>query len=175
MRFVIVCIEALTPFCFFHGFNTNFRNSLIEAARLKRLYEEESGCEYTMIVISWPSSKGIPLFTYKKSRRKARVGRKILASTIYELNQFFMELCWIKFDQQAVSDTGENKNPKQKCKKLSYGRLHIMAHSMGVYVLRHILQGLRKITGDGNPRLFDEVLLIAADEDKDAFKYMNPS
>ena len=163
--------RGIDTILFFHGFNTNFRNSLIEAARLKYLYEKESGCEYTMIVISWPSSKGLPLFTYKNDKSKANGMKELLASTIYELNKFFMELCWIKFDQKAVSDTGENKDPKKKCKKPSYGRLHVMAHSMGIYVLRHILQGLYKLIGNKIPQLFDEVLLIAADEDGDAFEY----
>ena len=42
-----------------------------------------------------------------------------------------------------------------------------MAHSMGNYVLRHGIQEARRHSG--LPRLFDQVFLMAADEDDDAF------
>ncbi len=44
---------------------------------------------------------------------------------------------------------------------------------MGCYVLRYALQQAQKID-DGTrkiPRIFDEVILVAADEDSDAFEY----
>ena len=46
-----------------------------------------------------------------------------------------------------------------------------MAHSMGAYALRHAVQGMRKEVGDDLPRLFDEILLFAPDEDADAFEH----
>ena len=50
-------------------------------------------------------------------------------------------------------------------------KLHLVAHSMGSYVLRHTVQ--QYITqSQGRPaRLFDEVFLMAADEDDDAFEH----
>jgi esterase/lipase superfamily enzyme len=48
-------------------------------------------------------------------------------------------------------------------------RLHLTAHSMGNYVLRHALQELKRQVGNQLPRLFDQVLMMAADEDDDAF------
>ncbi len=48
-------------------------------------------------------------------------------------------------------------------------RLHLTAHSMGNYVLRHALQELRRQVSNQLPRLFDQVLMMAADEDDDAF------
>jgi len=52
-------------------------------------------------------------------------------------------------------------------------RLHLTAHSMGNYVLRHALQELRRQVGNQLPRLFDQVLMMAADEDDDAFDLDN--
>jgi esterase/lipase superfamily enzyme len=47
-----------------------------------------------------------------------------------------------------------------------------MAHSMGSYVLRHTLQQTQKISGsEPLPRLFDNIILTAADEDDDAFEH----
>jgi len=47
-----------------------------------------------------------------------------------------------------------------------------MAHSMGNYVLRHALQQAKKITNDASlVRIFDNIVLTAADEDSDAFEH----
>jgi esterase/lipase superfamily enzyme len=49
-------------------------------------------------------------------------------------------------------------------------RLHLIAHSMGNYVLRHALQELKAQLNDQLLRLFDQILMMAADEDDDAFE-----
>lgn len=51
-------------------------------------------------------------------------------------------------------------------------KIHLIAHSMGNYVLRHALQQAKKISqGTLFARIFDEVILTAADEDNDAFDF----
>ncbi|MFP3386352.1 alpha/beta hydrolase, partial [Tritonibacter sp. SIMBA_163] len=50
-------------------------------------------------------------------------------------------------------------------------RIHLLAHSMGNFALRHAVQGMRLHVGDQLPRLFDEVLLMAADADNDALSH----
>lgn len=159
--------KGIDTILFFHGSNNAFNDSLIEAAKLKLIYEEAGECEYTMIIFSWPSEGNI--LSYKSDRQDARESSEILGSGIYELSRFLMELCWLKLIQKA-SDIGENDNLKEKYERSDCGRLHIMAHSMGAYVLRHALQELRTITGERIPQLFDEILLIAADEDEDSFE-----
>ncbi|MEL6792790.1 MAG: alpha/beta hydrolase, partial [Pseudomonadota bacterium] len=50
-------------------------------------------------------------------------------------------------------------------------RIHLVAHSMGNYALRHALQHLRKIVNRARlPRIIDNVFLMAADEDADALE-----
>jgi len=49
-------------------------------------------------------------------------------------------------------------------------RLHLMAHSMGNYVTRAMVQELKKMSGGSIPRLFDTVFHMAADEDDDAYE-----
>lgn len=164
--------RGIDTIVFFHGFYNSFESSLIGAAELKRLYEKEGNCEYTMIVFSWPSD-GELLFAYDSDRRDARKSRKILGTGFYKMSQFLIELCWLKYSQKAISDTGRNESVKKKNNKMRCGRLHIMAHSMGNYVLRHVLQELCKITGGRIPQVFDEILLIAADEDEDSFEHKN--
>lgn len=153
---------------FFHGFYHTFKDSLIGAAELKHLYEKESGSEYSMIVFSWPS-EGRLFFTYNKDQQDARISSKVMGPGIYQLAQFLTELCWLKFGQKTNSDIVKNKNTQEK--RFGCGRLHIMAHSMGNYVLRYVLQELLKITAARIPQLFNEILLIAADEDRDTFEY----
>lgn len=157
--------KGIDTILFFHGFRTTFKDSLVEAAELKRLYEKESGREYTVIVFSWPSDG--KLFSYKSDKKDAAASSKVFGTGIYQLSLFIMELCRIKFSRKTVSDTGESIDSKED-EKLNCGRLHIIAYSMGNYVLRCALQKLNKITKNAILRLFDEVLLIAADEDKDA-------
>lgn len=150
---------------FLHGFRANFKNSLIETAELKNLYEKESGREYTFIVFSWPSDGS--LFSYTSDKKDAAASNKVFGTGIYQLSLFIMELCRIKFSGKQGSDTDEDVDSIGD-EKLNCGRLHIIAYSMGNYVLRRSLRKLLKITEGQTPQLFDEVLLIAADEDKDA-------
>ena len=164
--------RGIDTIVFFHGFSNSFKNSLLGAAELKRLYEKESNREYTMIVLSWPSD-GRLLFAYGSDRRDARKSRKILGAGLYKMSQFLIELCWLKYSQKTISDTDRSETLKKKDNRASCGRLHIMAHSMGNYVLRHVLQELCKITGGTIPQLFDEIFLIAADEDEDSFEHKN--
>lgn len=164
--------RGIDTIVFFHGFYNSFESSLIGAAELKRSYEKESNCEYTMIVLSWPSD-GKLLFAYDDDRRDARKSRKILGAGLYKMSQFLIELCWLKYSQKTIPDTGKNKDLKKKDNQIKCGRLHVMAHSMGNYVLRHVLQELCNITGGRIPQLFDEILLIAADEDEDSFEHKN--
>jgi len=49
------------------------------------------------------------------------------------------------------------------------GKVHLMTHSMGAYVLRYAIQEMRKHTPGVLPRIFDSIFLMAADEDADAF------
>jgi esterase/lipase superfamily enzyme len=47
------------------------------------------------------------------------------------------------------------------------GRIHLVAHSMGNWALQGAIQSMRGFVGDNIPPLFDEVVLVAADEDAD--------
>ena len=158
--------RGIDTILFFHGFSNTFNDSLKGAAELKRLYEQKSNNEHIMMVLSWPS-KG----SYKSGQEKAQESDEVLGAGIYQLSQFLKTLCWLKLNKKPVSNIGKNENSEGQNGRPGCGRVHIMAHSMGTYILRHILQELREITNGGIVQLFDEVLLIAADEDEDAFEH----
>ena len=161
--------KGIDTIIFFHGFNNTFESAIIGAAELKSLYEQEGNRKYTMIVFSWPS-EGRLLFSYDSDRRDARRSRKIFGSGLYKMGRFLAELCQLKNNKKIISDTVKNENLKKQNNKTNCGRLHIMAHSMGNYVLRHTLQEFHKIKREKVFQLFDEILLIAADEDEDSFE-----
>jgi esterase/lipase superfamily enzyme len=59
------------------------------------------------------------------------------------------------------------KNLGQPCGQ----KLHLLAHSMGNYVLRNALWELKKMyPGQHLPTIFENIFLMAADEDNDAFE-----
>jgi len=107
-----------------------------------------------VVVLAWPSQGDI-LF-YHTDRKIARISNKTLGPGVYQMGQFLKALCEIKHQSQDTKICG---------------RLHIMAHSMGNYVFRYILQEIYKnLTPEEITFLFDEVILIATDEDANSFE-----
>ena len=157
--------RGIDTILFFHGFRNTFHDSLLGVAQIKSLYERENNCEYTMVVLSWPSQGSF--FSYGKDQDTADQSAEVLGQGIYQLNQFFTELCGVK-DQRIISDREKGRNTEERN---SCGRLHIMAYSMGSYVLRHTLQKLRNLTKDRIFQWFDEILLISADEAQDTLEH----
>ncbi len=51
--------------------------------------------------------------------------------------------------------------------------VHLLAHSMGNFALRHAVQGLRRKCGNHLPCLFEKIFLMAADEDNDCFEHVD--
>lgn len=139
-----------------HGFDCTFELALRRAAMLKVLYgTPERPLE--VAVFAWPSdgrtvlpqlSSGFRL-AYFNDRTDAEASREALARALRRLMTFLRDL-----------------PPEEACD----GRLHLLAHSMGNYVLRWALQSFgRDYRPDSMPRLFQNIFLMSADEDDDAF------
>ncbi len=155
---------------FIHGFNYSFHEALIDAARLKRTYETDD-CPYTFLVFSWPSDGWLmPYIAYANDRADARTSGVALGRGLLKLGEFVRRISG-ELEPRARSDLGRDPETARLRKELCAGRLHLMAHSMGAYALRHAVQGMRKEVGDDLPRLFDEILLFAPEEDADAFEH----
>jgi esterase/lipase superfamily enzyme len=133
---------------FVHGYANTFKNALSHAALLKEKY---NGIPFNMVLFSWPSDgQLIPVMSYYSDRDDAKSSGSAMARTFLKLRDFLGDL-----------------SPEQYCEQ----RLHLMAHSMGNYAFRHGLQSIRSELGDDLPRIFDQVLLFAADEDDDVFEH----
>lgn len=129
-----------------HGFDFTFKEALRRTAELKRWYGD--GRPMTWIVFSWPSDgRKTPIKSYHSDRDDAEASGKAMARGLLKAADFVRAL-----------------NRDELCRR----RVHLLAHSMGNFALRHAVQNMRQFVGDQLPRLFDEVLLMAADADNDA-------
>ena len=155
---------------FIHGFNYDFHEALIDTARLKRTYET-SKYPYTFFVFSWPSDGSLmPYIAYADDRADARTSGVALGRGLLKLGAFVKRIS-DELGPRVRSDLRRDPEAARQRQELCRGRLHLMAHSMGAYALRHAVQGMRQEVGDDLPRLFDEILLFAPDEDADAFEH----
>ena len=163
-------VDGSDTVLFIHGFNYIFAEALIDAARLKRTFEtRERSC--TFVVFTWPSDGSLlPLIAYANDRADAEASGHALGRGLLKLGAYVQRLS-DDLGPHVRSDFRRDSNLARQRAEFCGGRLHLMAHSMGGYALRHAVQGMRKEIGDDLPRLFDEVFLLAADEDADAFEH----
>lgn len=157
--------ESLETVIFIHGFNVSFKDGLQCAAQLERLLTERNSLDsgeapkLMMVLFSWPSDASLLLssasnskkaIAYKNDRMDAQASGIAFARAFLKLTDF-------------IAETTEDERCDQK--------IHLIAHSMGNYVLRHAVQEMRKQVGDQLPRVFNQILMMAADEDDDAFEF----
>jgi esterase/lipase superfamily enzyme len=134
---------------FIHGFNVTFRGALEAGARLAGELSVE-GRPVNIVVFSWPSDgQAVPLMSYYSDREDARASGAALARAYLKLRDYIVKLDSVEF-----------------CDR----RLHLLAHSMGAYVLRQGLQALIAKDPNALTRFFDQIMLAAPDEDDDAFE-----
>jgi esterase/lipase superfamily enzyme len=145
-----------------HGFNVSFRTALISLAQLTQgltssnPMDKGKSLKLLPVVFSWPSD-GTMLFSgsqgkaaYQNDRQDAATSGPAFARAFLKMTDFIQQLA-----------------PDQQCNR----KIHLVAHSMGNYVLRNALQEIRRQIDDRFPRIFDQVLMMAADEDDDAFEF----
>ncbi|ODT86768.1 alpha/beta fold hydrolase [Phenylobacterium sp. SCN 70-31] len=141
--------EKSDTLVFIHGFNVSFTGALEAGARLAQDVRV-NGAPVNIVVFSWPSDgQAVPLMSYYSDREDARASGPALARTYLKLCDYLEEL-----NQQAY------------CER----RLHLLAHSMGCYVLRQGLQAALAKDPKALTRVFHEIMLAAPDEDDDAFE-----
>jgi len=130
---------------FVHGYNNSFRDGLRSGFKLA-----ENFADMNILVFSWPSDGSMtPWLAYSSDRHDAAASGPALARGLLKLTDY---LC----DVSHKTDCGQ--------------RVHLLAHSMGAYVLRHSLQYYRGQSAR-LLQVLDQIILIAADEDSDAFEH----
>jgi len=144
---------------FIHGFNTSFRDALTAAARLHQILTRPDPLSpkplrLNFCLFSWPSD-GNMLMTDPRSRD----------AVAYRNDRLDAAASGAAFARGFLKVADFINSLDQRCEQ----RIHLMAHSMGNYVLRYALQELRRLVADRLPRIFDQTFLMAADEDDEAF------
>ncbi len=139
---------------YIHGYNNTFEDAIRDGAKMLSKYSISSNqvsFQPCIFVFSWPSDgQNFPPAVYSRDQRDAQASAPAFARGLMKLSTFINDL---KSDQ------------------LCEGKLHLIAHSMGVYVLRWALQEMRETPGGDLGRLFEQVILTSADEDEDAFEH----
>jgi esterase/lipase superfamily enzyme len=143
--------EKTDTLFFIHGFANSFESSLVRAAQLKEHYAagtQGAGVELNLLVFAWPSDGSVtPFFkAYADDRLDAKKSDHAIARTMLRARDFARALA-----------------PDERCGQ----RIHLLAHSMGNWALRHAVQALPQIGDLGAQQLFDQVILAAADDDSD--------
>lgn len=135
---------------FVHGYNVTFKQALTSAAMLERNFSKH-GRDTNVVLFSWPSDGSMmPFLAYGSDRQDAAASGPAFARGFLKLTDF---LCNAKKDEECDQS------------------IHLVTHSMGNYVLRHAVQEIL-VQSPGRPhRVFDQILMMAADEDDDAFEH----
>ncbi|MDJ0730083.1 MAG: alpha/beta hydrolase [Crocosphaera sp.] len=149
---------------FIHGYNTSFRGGLTQAAKLHQVLTSndpgntQPSLNLNICLFSWPSDGSLILsepdaanaIAYHNDRIDAAASGAAFARSFLKIADFINGL-------------------ETRCQQ----NLHLIAHSMGNYILRYALQELKHQIGNQLPRLFDQMLMMAADEDDDAFDFQH--
>ena len=140
---------------FIHGFNTSLKSVEEAFISLHENYVKPDDNPIKHIVIlTWPGQKkGIPLH-YRNDKKDAERSGEAFARSFEKLISFFIEFL------------GPAKTGNPACGK----NLHLMAHSMGNRVLKHLVIELLK-ERHNLPDLFKSISLVAADVEYDIFEY----
>lgn len=138
---------------YLHGFASDFSTCLQRAAQLSDAWTiapADGGPPASphVFAFSWPSNgKTVPAWEYFSDRDDAEASGKAMARAVLRLRDFLAR----------VRPCGQ--------------RTHLVAHSMGNFALRWMVQGIRGLVGDDALKpFFDTIILAAADEDDDALE-----
>jgi esterase/lipase superfamily enzyme len=154
---------------YLHGFANSFQNSVARAAALEALYG--AGAQKVMVVLfSWPSNGQVqPAWNYFSDREDAEASGLAMGRALKRLVEFLAEMR--EADQAAVlAARRQGEVPDPVALRQCTRRLHVLAHSMGNWALRHAIRKFIDLNGGRVPRVFDAAFLMAADEDRDALQ-----
>ena len=127
-----------SAFIFVHGFNVSFKSAAMRAAQLK----VDGDFDGQAMIYSWPSQQhsGVDAApAYRASREEAEAARR-------HFRRFL----------NIVRESSDSQN------------IHIIAHSMGNYMMMDVLAALAEETRDDG-RQFGQIIFAAPDVDRERF------
>ena len=163
--------EAHDIIIFIHGFNVDWYQAVGSALALEHMLNRpleklahpipDTQKKLKVVLFSWPSDgQMVPWRSYTSDRRDARQSGEAVGRAILKLRDFLLHINRAALKQE---DT------------LCDQSLHLLAHSMGNFVLQNTLQKLLEhLTGSSLPCLFESIFMCAADVDDNSFERTKP-
>ncbi len=143
-----------------------------------------------VVLFTWPSNgQALPFVSYKSDRGDASASAGAIGRGLLKVRDFLHELgrevrkdhlravsLRAELTAQGIRQSEIDRAVAQIEATEVCGRsIHLLAHSMGNFVLQHALNRLWEFSpGTALPRLFDRVILCAADVDDDVLEPGKP-
>ena len=182
-----------------HGYNVSWEEAVGSAAALEATMNRPdpaprgaaddtvaSTQAVRVVLFTWPSNgQALPFVSYKSDRGDAAGSSGALGRGLLKMRDFLHELgrglrsgnrqvarLRAQLEAQGVRPSEIDRAVAQLEATEVCGRnIHLLAHSMGNFVLQHALNRLWEFSpGTSLPRLFDRVFLCAADVDDDVLE-----
>lgn len=141
---------------FVHGYNVSWNEAVASALALQCQLNQGAVVRDVLVVLfTWPSDgKMTPILAYRSDRDDARDSGAAIARAILKTARFLSRL-----------------RRSERCER----EIHLLAHSMGNWLLQNALEKLRdEMGGHTLPRVFRHLFLCAADVDDDVFEQGEP-
>ncbi len=175
-----------------HGFNVSWEEAVATAAAFEAMVNRvepalDEGLpakSVRVLLFTWPSDgAALPWASYKSDRADARGTSGALGRAFLKLRDQLHALgrevrqnsSRVRALREAMADRPqaevERAIAQLEATELCGQKLHLLAHSMGNYVLQNALARVYEFSpGNQLPRLFDNVFLCAPDVDDDALE-----
>lgn len=171
---------------FISGFANTFESTMERAAQVREEYRitpktaapggtPDSAPDSSRQVVfsfSWPSNgRAFPRFEYQSDRDDAQASGVAIARALLRLLQYLRSLRDEERQRRRAMGLHPTEPLPDDARLLCEQRIHLVAHSMGNWALRFAVNRLfEELRMQPLPRIFDHVLLMAADEDDDALE-----
>lgn len=178
-----------------HGYNVSWEEAVGTAAALEAMLNRpdptaQAGQGVRVVLFTWPSNgQALPFVSYKSDRGDATASAGAVGRGLLKVRDFLHELGReVRSGNQRVQKlrtelAAQGVRPSEidravaqlEATEVCARSIHLLAHSMGNFVLQHALNRLWEFTpGTALPRLFDRVFLCAADVDDDVLEPGKP-
>lgn len=167
-----------------HGFNVSWEEAVGTAAAFEAMLNRDVGATLgvRVILFTWPSDgQALPWVSYKSDRSDARGAAGAVGRAMLKLRDFLHQLgrevrlkgvaeAATRERLAALGVTRESEVARAVARaeatELCGHNIHLLAHSMGNFVLQHALQRVGDFSpGPTLPRMFEHVFLAAPDVD----------
>lgn len=179
-----------------HGYNVSWEEAVASAASLEATMNRPDlalaapSQPVRVVLFSWPSNgQALPFVSYKSDRADATGSAGALGRGLLKMRDFLQELgravrssnrqvgrLRAELEARGMRPSEVDRAVAQlDATEVCGQKLHLLAHSMGNFVLQNALHRLWEFTpGTALPRLFDRVFLCAADVDDDVLEPGHP-